>query len=147
MRGPLKALAVLGALVVLLTAFAGCGGDDNSDSGATTTSTTSTTDTSAGGGGATGGGGADTGGGGGDTGGGGVDKNQTLEIAADPTGALKFSTEQLSAKPGRVTIQMGNPAPVEHAVSIIGNGVSAHGNTVGQNGIFQGDRRAPSRQV
>ena len=120
MRGQLKALTALGALVLLLAAVAGCGGDDNNDSATTTTSTTSTTETETGGSGGASGGARDT--------------DQTLEIEADPTGALKFTTDQLSAKPGKVTIQMGNPSTVQHAVAIIGNGVSEKGNTVGQGG-------------
>jgi plastocyanin len=109
----LKVLATLGALV-LLVATAGCGGDDNGDSGADTTSTTSTTETSAGGGGGT---------------------AQTLDISADPNGALKFNTQRLSAKPGQVTIKMDNPSAVDHAVSILGNGVSSNGNTVNKGGV------------
>jgi plastocyanin len=114
LRGHLKALVVLGALALSLTAVAGCGGDDNNDN-ATTTATTSTTgtETQPSGGGAA----------------------QTLKISADPSGALKFNTQRLSAKPGTVTIKMDNPSPVQHAVSILGNGVSENGNTVGQGGV------------
>ena len=41
----------------------------------------------------------------------------------------------VSAKPGKVTIRMDNPSSVQHAVSILGNGVSASGNTVGSGGV------------
>ena len=113
MRGHLKSLFVLGALLLSFTAVAGCGGGDNNDN-ATTTATTSTTGTETQPSGGT---------------------AQTLKLAADPSGALKFDKQQLSAKPGKVTIKMDNPSPVQHAVSILGNGVSADGNTVGQGGV------------
>jgi plastocyanin len=103
-----KTLALVG--VLLLSLAAGCGGD-NKDNNAGTTETTTTT--SGGGGGA----------------------GQTLKLAADPSGALKFDKQQLSAKPGKVTIRMDNPSSVQHAVSILGNGVSANGNTVGSGGV------------
>ena len=55
-----------------------------------------------------------------------------LQISADPQ-QLKFSTSQLSAKAGKVTITMENPSGLQHNVSLKG-GVNASGNTVGQGG-------------
>ena len=113
------------SLIVLLCAFAipvaGCGGDDDDD-----------------GGGGGGGGGAATQeetstGGGGTSGGGGA--AQTLQIAADPSGALKFDKTSLTAKAGKVTIVMDNPSDVPHAVEIEGMGVEAEGETVGKGGV------------
>ena len=113
------------SLIVLLCAFAipvaGCGGDDDDD-----------------GGGGGGGGGAATQeetstGGGGTSGGGGA--AQTLKIAADPSGALKFDKTSLTAKAGKVTIVMDNPSDVPHAVEIEGMGVEAEGETVGKGGV------------
>jgi plastocyanin len=41
----------------------------------------------------------------------------TLKLAADPT-AIAFDTTKLSSKPGKVTIEFTNPAPLEHDVAI-----------------------------
>jgi plastocyanin len=116
LRSHFKAPVALGVLLLSVAAFASCGGGDNNDNNASTTATTSTTQTktqSSGGGGAA----------------------QTLKLSADPSGALKFDKTRLSAKPGKVTIKMDNPSQVQHAVSILGNGVSATGNTVGAGGV------------
>lgn len=114
MSNNLKALVALGALALSLAAVAGCGGGGNNNASTTaTTSATQTTTQPSGGGGAA----------------------QTLKLSADPSGALKFDKQRLSAKPGKVTIKMDNPSPVQHAVSILGNGVSANGNTVGQGAV------------
>lgn len=112
------------SLIALLCAFAipvaGCGGDDNEDSGssgggASTGMSTKAEDT---GGGSSGGGAA-----------------QTLRIAADPGGALKFDKDSLEAKAGKVTIVMDNPSSLPHAVEIEGNGVEAAGETVNKGGV------------
>jgi plastocyanin len=41
----------------------------------------------------------------------------TLQLAADPT-ALAFDKTSLTSKPGKVTIDFDNPAPLEHNVAI-----------------------------
>lgn len=41
----------------------------------------------------------------------------TLKLAADPT-QLAFDTTTLTSKPGKVTIDFNNPAPLEHDVAI-----------------------------
>lgn len=41
----------------------------------------------------------------------------TLQLAADPT-ALAFDKPELTAKPGKITIDFDNPAPLEHNVVI-----------------------------
>jgi plastocyanin len=112
LRVHLAGLAVVSSLFLSLTAIAGCGGGDNNDNATTPTTSTTATETQPSGGTA-----------------------QTLKLSADPSGALKFDKRRLSAKPGKVTITMDNPSPVEHAVSILGNGVSASGKTVGQGGV------------
>ena len=70
-----------------------------------------------------GGGSATTGGGGGATtaasGGGG----QTLALAADPSGALKYDKTQLEATAGDITIDLTNDSPLPHDVAVEGNGV------------------------
>jgi plastocyanin len=103
------------SLILLLGAFAlpvaGCGGDDD--------------DGGNGGGNGSGGGGAASGGG----------VGQTLKIAADPGGALKFDKSSLTAEAGKVTIVMDNPSDLPHAVEIEGNGVEVAGETVEKGGV------------
>ena len=84
-------------LTACVFALAGCGG---------------------GGGSATTGGAAPTGGGGG---------GQTLKIAADPSGALKFDQTSLEATAGSVTIDFTNQSSVQHNVTVEGPGVEDKG--------------------
>jgi plastocyanin len=57
----------------------------------------------------------------------------TLKLAANPAGQLAYDTKQLSAKAGKVTIDMTNMSPVEHDVAV------AQGTTVaGQTPVFTG---------
>ena len=112
------------SLIVLLCAFAipvaGCGGDDDDSGGGgggSGSSSSGATNTESSGGGAASGGG------------------ETLKIAADPSGALKFDKSSLTAKAGKVTIVMDNPSDVPHAVEIEGNGVEAEGETVTKGGV------------
>jgi plastocyanin len=94
------ACIVLFFMLVVLVA-AGCGGgSDNSSS-----STDTAVDT---------GGAADTGGGSG---------GETLQLAADPSGALKFDPTSLEATAGQVTIDFTNDSSVPHNVTIEGNGI------------------------
>jgi uncharacterized cupredoxin-like copper-binding protein len=57
---------------------------------------------------------------------------QTVKLAADPGGALRFTKAALSAKAGTVTLQLDNPssAGVQHGIAIEGNGVSSSGPVV-----------------
>ena len=114
----MRALTPIALLCALAIPIAGCGDDDD--------------DGSSGGGG----GNTSTGSGGETTkeasGGGGA---QTLKIAADPSGALKFDKSSLTAKTGKVTIVMDNPSDVPHAVEIEGMGVEAEGETVEKGGV------------
>jgi plastocyanin len=91
------------ALVIVLAAFAlalaACGGGNE----AATTS-----------------GGATTGGGGGGGG-------STVQISADPNGALKFEQTSVEATAGSVTIDFTNDSSLSHDVKIEGNGVSGEG--------------------
>ena len=104
------------SLIALLCAFAipvaGCGGDDD-DNGGGGSGAATTTESS--------GGGASSGGGGG---------GETLKLAADPGGALKFDKSSLTAKAGKVTIVMTNDSSIPHAVEVEGNGVEVKTNTV-----------------
>jgi plastocyanin len=70
---------------------------------------------------ATTGGGATTAGGGGGGGG------ETLQLAADPSGALKFDTTSLEATAGNVTIDFTNDSSLPHDVKLQGPGVDGEG--------------------
>jgi plastocyanin len=98
--------AILASLVLIA---AGCGGDDNDNGGGGSSDSSGAE-----------GNGADTGGASSGGGGGGATK---LKLTADPGGALKFDTTELTTKPGKVTITMDNPSDVPHAVEIEGKGV------------------------
>jgi uncharacterized cupredoxin-like copper-binding protein len=57
----------------------------------------------------------------------------TLKLAANPAGQLAYTTKQLGAKAGKVTIDFSNSSPVEHDVAI------AQGSAVaGQTPVFTG---------
>ena len=118
-----KLTTTLVALAATALIAAGCGSDNNSNSSSDTgasapppssTESTPSTDTSA----------SSSGGGGG----------ESLKLAADPSGALKFDKTALSAKAGKVTITMDNPSSVPHAVAVEGNGVDKDGETVTSGG-------------
>jgi plastocyanin len=93
------------ALVIVLAAFAlalaACGGGN--DEAATTS-----------------GGGAATSGGGGGGG-------STVQISADPSGALEFEESSVEATAGSVTIDFTNDSSLPHDVKIEGNGVNGEG--------------------
>jgi plastocyanin len=72
---------------------------------------------------ATTGGGATTAAGGGGGGGGG----ETLQLAADPSGALKFDKTSLEATAGNVTIDFTNDSSLPHDVKLQGPGVDGEG--------------------
>ena len=101
--------------VTAVLALAGCGGSDENSSGSSSSSSSNSSDSSGGGGG---GGEASSGGG------------ETLKLAADKS-ALKFDKSSLTAKAGKVTLEMENPSQIPHAVAIKGNGVDVDGKTVG----------------
>ena len=118
-----KLSLLLAALAVGAFVVAGCGSDDNSNSSsdtgasaptASSTQSTPSTDT----------GSSSSGGGGG----------SNLKIAADKTGMLKFDTDTLDAKAGKVTITMDNPSSVPHAVAVEGNGGDKDGQTATSGG-------------
>jgi plastocyanin len=60
-----------------------------------------------------------------------------IALAADPAGSLSYTTKQISAKAGSVTITFSNASPVEHNVTI------ARGSTVlGATPTFTGGSKA-----
>ena len=97
MRKTLLSLTV--ALSAL--ALAACGGGGSSSS--------SSSSSAAGGGAASGGGAQQAAGGGG---------GQTVSIAADPSGALKFDTTKLTAKAGTATFKFTNQSSLQHDFTI-----------------------------
>jgi plastocyanin len=120
----MRALTLIALLCAVAIPVAGCGGDDDestsgnsggSSSGSTTKEDTGSTTKE------------DTGGGGGG--------GQTLKIAADPGGALKFDKSSLTAKAGKVTIVMDNPSSLPHAVEVEGKGMELKGETVTKGGV------------
>jgi mono/diheme cytochrome c family protein len=62
-----------------------------------------------------------------------VAKGGTLTIAADPTGALSFTTKKASAPAGSIKIEMPNKAPIQHNIAIKGPATGA-GPVVGSGG-------------
>jgi len=54
-----------------------------------------------------------------------VEKAGVLEIDADPSGQLAFSTKKATATAGSVTLKMTNKSGTPHNLAISGNGVSA----------------------
>jgi len=108
-------ILLLGALAIPV---AGCGGDDDSGGGSSSSSGSSSgssgqTNTSSGGGATSAGGGG-----------------QTLKLAADPNGGLKFDKPTLAAKAGKVTVVMTNDSSLPHAVEIEGHGIEVKTKTV-----------------
>jgi plastocyanin len=102
-------------LAIAALAVAGCGGSSKSSGSSGSTPTPSATS-----------GGSSGGGGGGSSSGGG----SSVPVAADPNGAIKFTTTTLKAKSGTVTFNFTNKASIPHAFAIQGNGVNAKGKTV-----------------
>ncbi len=92
--------------VTAVLALAGCGGSDEKSTDSGSSSSSSNSSASSGGGG------------------------ETLKLAADKS-ALKFDKTSLTAKAGKVTLEMENPSQIPHAVAIKGNGVDVDGKTIG----------------
>jgi len=70
---------------------------------------------------------AATTGGGATTAGGGGGGGETLQLAADPSGALKFDKTSLEATAGNVTIDFTNDSSLPHDVKLQGPGVDGEG--------------------
>jgi plastocyanin len=100
-----RILLLMLAVVALSLAVAACGGDDDDE--ADEPAAEETTEDTTGGGGGT-----------------------TLELAADPGGALAFDQTELTAPAGEVTIHLTNDAQIPHNVEVEGNGVEEVSDTV-----------------
>jgi len=108
----------LAVAIAVAVPLAGCGGgDDNSSDSTDTAQTTSKSygsepaesTQSAGGSGGT---------------------SQTLQLAADPNGAIAYDKTSLTTKAGKSTIDFENASSVPHAVEVEGNGVEEETKTV-----------------
>jgi plastocyanin len=97
-----RALPLLLVLATSVLALSACGGGSSSSS---------TTPASTGSGGGGGGG-------------------STVEISADPSGALKYEQTDVSATAGSVTIDFTNMSSLPHDVTIEGNGASGATDTI-----------------
>jgi plastocyanin len=106
-----RILLVLMAVAALSLAVAACGGDDDEaeEPAAEETTEEMTEETT-----------EDTGGGGG----------TTIELAADPGGALAFDQTELTAPAGDITIHLTNDAQIPHNVEVEGNGVEEVSDTI-----------------
>jgi uncharacterized cupredoxin-like copper-binding protein len=51
----------------------------------------------------------------------------TLKLSADPNGQFKFDKTSLTAKAGKVTLDMVNPSSVPHAIGVKGGGIKQVG--------------------
>ena len=71
---------------------------------------------------------------------------ESLTIAADPGGALKFDKNTLTAKAGKVTITMDNPSDTPHNVAIDVEGAKG-GPDRRQGREIGGQRRPQGRRV
>jgi uncharacterized cupredoxin-like copper-binding protein len=57
----------------------------------------------------------------------------TLSLSASKS-KLKFSKSSLTAKHGKVTLKMANPASFKHGIAVEGHGVDKDGKIVGKGG-------------
>jgi uncharacterized cupredoxin-like copper-binding protein len=95
------------SVAALALIAAGCGSSSNSSTSSTGASATQPSGSASGGG-------------------------QAVSLSADPNGALKFTQTSLTAKAGKVTVQMSNPSSsgIEHGIAVEGNGVDQDGPIV-----------------
>ena len=57
--------------------------------------------------------------------------SETLHLAADASGKLRFNKATLTAKAGTIRIVMANPSQLSHGIGVDGNGADVDGKTVG----------------
>jgi uncharacterized cupredoxin-like copper-binding protein len=93
----MKKLLTLFALLLASLALVACGGGDSDTTGGQTGATTTEETTEAEGGSA---------------------EAATLDFEADPGGDLAFTEDEVTSEPGKVTVNLTNPAPVPHDVRI-----------------------------
>jgi len=108
----MRTLTFTALLCALAIAAVGCGDDDDDGGSGNGSASTQTSQN------------AEAGGGGG--------KAQTLNLSADPGGALKFDKSSLTAKADKLTIVLDNPSSLPHAVEVEGNGIEEESDTIGK---------------
>jgi plastocyanin len=123
----MKKVVALLTLVFVAAALVACGSDSESNPTTTETANKATS-------GATAGSGESSGGGGG--GGSGV------KLEADPNGALAYTTTEVSAKAGNVTIDFNNPQALEHDVAV----ESSSGEEVGKTDLIANESTSVTLQ-
>ncbi|HEX8752165.1 MAG TPA: plastocyanin/azurin family copper-binding protein [Solirubrobacterales bacterium] len=101
-------------LVIASIALVACGGSSSSSSGSETSESTPAE--------------SESGGAGGGAEGGSAGSASTVNIEADPSGNLAYTSTEATAKAGKVTIDFTNPQPLEHDVAI----ESSSGEEVGK---------------
>jgi plastocyanin len=121
---------ILALLALCVFVAAGCGDDDDDGGGGGSDNSSAEASNDDGGGSGYGGGGGSS-----EESGGGGGGGETLKLAADPGGALKFDKTKLTAKAGKVTIDLDNPSDVPHAIEVEGNGVEEEGEVVEKGGL------------
>lgn len=102
----MKKFAVLLALVLSAFAIVACGDSDSDTTGGTTPATTTEEKTEEGGAG-----------------------SNELHFEADPDGALAYTTDEATAKAGKVMVHLTNESPVPHDVAIEDEGGKEVGKT------------------
>jgi plastocyanin len=107
----MKKLAVLLVPVLASVALAACGSSSSSNSTASSSGNESNGAAAKSGGKSSGGGG-----------------ESTVEVEADPSGELAYTSTEASAKAGKVTVDFKNPQGLTHDVAI----ENEKGETVGQ---------------
>jgi plastocyanin len=132
----MKKLAILFALLLAAMALVACGGDDDSTSGDTSPAAGAVEDIEEG---------AEDAGEAAEEGaedakdaaedakddaeGGTADASATFDVEADPDGGLAYTTDEASAKAGKVTVNFTNSSPVPHDVRIEDSGGKDVGGT------------------
>jgi plastocyanin len=120
-----KSIAIAAAAALLVLGVAACGGTSSSASSNQTTTSAGSSATV-----------APSGSGSAMTGPAENMKATTLELAADPSGALKFDKKKLTAPAGKITIRMTNASSVPHDIAIKGgDGSVSQGPVVTDGGV------------
>jgi plastocyanin len=136
----MKKLAVLFALLLAAMALVACGGGDDSTNGDTSPAAGAVEDVEEG---------AEEAGEEVEEGaeeaqkeaeGGTAGSGMTFDVEADPSGSLAYTTDEASAKAGKVTVNFTNSSPVPHDVRIEDDG----GKDLGGTEVFaEGSESAP----
>jgi len=107
----MRTIPILAAMLALL--LAGCGGSNNKNAQTNTSGSTPTPSATSGSSSSSS-----------------SSSSGALALAAPADGSLKYDKTTLTAKAGKVTINLDNPSSTPHAVAVEGNGVDKDGQTV-----------------